>query len=124
MSPEGYTPPYLVLHGGIGKLEKSRMPESSGKSLPRILHPCKSSKSYEEALISIDIESIEIDVPPRCPHCKTKLEEKQRFLGGYKWICVGCDFSKNNKDSFYKEEDRAKMRAEASMEKRFRIKDL
>ncbi len=86
--------------------------------------PVQSFKSYEEALISIDIESIEIDVPPRCPHCKTKLEEKQRIIGGYRWICVGCGFSKNNRDSFYKEKDRAKRLAETSMEKRFRIKDL
>lgn len=78
--------------------------------------PIQSANSYEKALSSTAPESIEIDCPPRCPHCKTELEEKQRFLGGYRWICVGCDFSKNNKESFYKEADRAKRLAEARLD--------
>jgi len=120
----GIYTPSISSAWGYRKVEEIRHAGVIWKILAPNPSPIQSVKSYEEALISIDIESIEIDVPPRCPHCKTKLEEKQRIIGGYRWICVGCGFSKNNRDSFYKEKDRAKRLAETSMEKRFRIKDL
>lgn len=120
-SRRGLYTPVISSPWGYREVEEIRHVEVIWKILAPNPSPVQSAISYEKALTSIDPKSIEIDVPPRCPHCKTELEEKQRFLGGYKWICVGCDFSKNNKDRFYKEADRAKRRAEASLEKRFRI---
>lgn len=108
--PWGYIDRGEVQHAGV--IWKVREPAPN---------PIQSFKSYQEELSSIDPELIEIDGPPRCPRCKTKLEERQRFWVGYSWSCVSCDFSKKNKDSFYKEADQAKKRAEASLEKRFRI---
>jgi len=49
---------------------------------------------------------IDIGTPPRCPQCKTELEERKTFWGRYLWTCPRCDFSKKNSDSFYTECDR------------------
>lgn len=51
-------------------------------------------------------ENISVGVPPRCPHCKTELEESKTFWGRYKWTCVGCGFSKMNRDSYFIEFER------------------
>lgn len=44
---------------------------------------------------------IDIGTPPRCPGCKTELEERKTFWGRYLWTCPRCEFSKKNSDSFY-----------------------
>ena len=59
----------------------------------------------------INPEEIEIVVPPRCPKCRTELEEKERkilFWRKYKWICVGCGFRTNSKESYYIVADKVK----------------
>ncbi len=116
-SRRGLYPSVISSPWGYREVEEIRHAEVIWKILAPNPSIIQSAISYEKALSSTAPESIEIDVPPRCPHCKTKLEEKQRIIGGYRWICVGCGFSKNNKESFYKEADRAKRLAEAKLEK-------
>jgi ribosomal protein L37AE/L43A len=49
----------------------------------------------------IDIDKIDIQVPPHCPKCKVDLIQKHRLINGYLWKCVGCRFRKGSKLSFY-----------------------
>lgn len=49
---------------------------------------------------------VTIGIPPRCPKCKTELDERKTFWRGYKWICPDCGFSKHNKNDFHSERDR------------------
>ncbi len=59
----------------------------------------------------INPEEIEIVIPPRCPKCRTELEEKERkifFWRKYKWVCVGCGFRTNSKESYYIVSDKVK----------------
>ena len=58
---------------------------------------------YEKRLPDI----IDVKTPPKCPNCGVELEEKKSRIYGYIWKCVGCGFSKRNKDSFYTESKRA-----------------
>jgi len=53
------------------------------------------------------VKSFDIVTPPRCPRCKTELEQKQGFWGGYRWKCVQCGFKKWKRHSYYQEADRA-----------------
>lgn len=62
-------------------------------------------------------ESIEIKTPPLCPKCGTELEQRHGFFGGYRWTCVGCNFNKKNKDSYYREAERARKLAKRKYEK-------
>ena len=48
----------------------------------------------------VDIDSLEVRIPPLCPRCRTELEET-RPLGFFRWTCVGCGWSKLGKRSFY-----------------------
>jgi hypothetical protein len=57
--------------------------------------------------MSVSSSELNIAIPPKCPKCGTELEEKPRFLGGYKWKCIRCGFKKRNKDKFDREERRA-----------------
>ena len=50
---------------------------------------------------------VEVETPPRCPECKTELEQRHRFWGGYLWWCVGCSFRRKSRESYYREPDRA-----------------
>ena len=58
---------------------------------------------YEKRLPKI----IETRTPPICPSCGVELEETKSRIYGYIWKCVGCNFSKRNKDSYYTESKRA-----------------
>lgn len=62
------------------------------------------------------ISRIDVKTPPRCPNCKTELEESHSFFGGYIWKCIMCDFKKRNRDSFYKEKKRAEKIARRFLE--------
>lgn len=65
----------------------------------------------EEPIYSVrhqtDIESIEVNSIARCPKCDTELEEKVNFFGRYVWTCVLCNFKKSNKESMFKDAERA-----------------
>ncbi len=52
---------------------------------------------------------IDVATPPRCPKCKTDLEQKKTFWGRYRWSCPrpGCNFAITNAESFYAECERA-----------------
>lgn len=54
---------------------------------------------------------------PKCPRCKTELEQKANFLGAYVWRCPNNDFKKRNKDNFYTERDRVLAIAHREIEK-------
>ena len=59
---------------------------------------------------------LEVHAPPRCPECKTELEESSRFWGGYLWTCAKCGFKRRNKRSFYLEQERAERIARSDWE--------
>ena len=44
--------------------------------------------------------NIHVDYTPLCPTCKTELNEKITFWNKFKWTCVNCDFSINQKDTY------------------------
>jgi len=67
--------------------------------------------------LRISPSSIEVETPPRCPKCETELEQSHSFWGGYIWRCVGCVFLKRNRDSYYKESERAEKIARREWEK-------
>jgi ribosomal protein L37AE/L43A len=48
----------------------------------------------------LDLNEIDIQVPPICPNCKSDLTQKYSLIKGYLWHCVGCSFRKRNKMSF------------------------
>lgn len=72
--------------------------------------------SWRGSYSDIEPEDIEVKTPPRCPQCKTELEEKRKFWGGYKWECVSCGFTKRNSESWYIEKDRAEKIAKRQFE--------
>jgi ribosomal protein L37AE/L43A/uncharacterized integral membrane protein len=83
----------------------------------RVRAPRESTWELEDKT-SVDPSDIDVATPPRCPRCKTELEESQRFLGGYVWKCVRCGFKRSNKESFYREADRAEKIARREWEMR------
>lgn len=64
--------------------------------------------------------SIEVATPPRCPNCETELEESRSFVVGYVWRCVRCGFKKRNRDSYYREAERAEKIARREWEVLYR----
>lgn len=44
---------------------------------------------------------VEVKIPPRCPKCKTELEQSKSFWGGRNWKCPRGDFTNKSKKSFY-----------------------
>lgn len=71
---------------------------------------------YELNPEPITPHDLDIDTPPRCPKCETEIEQAQSFWGGYVWKCVKCGFQKRNRESYYKEEERAKKIARREFE--------
>ena len=53
--------------------------------------------------ISLDVK---VTIPPKCPNCRTELEESKCFFRKYCWECVKCGFKKRNKDDFTLESQR------------------
>ena len=49
---------------------------------------------------------LDIEIPPRCPSCKTELEQRRSFWWWYDWKCVKCGFQRRNRDSYYEEAKR------------------
>jgi len=49
---------------------------------------------------------LDIEIPPRCPNCKTELEPRKSFWWWYVWKCVKCGFRRHNRDSYYEEAER------------------
>jgi putative oxidoreductase len=47
---------------------------------------------------TFSIDALHVDVPPRCPKCRTELEESRRFPYGFSWKCVGCGFKTHNNE--------------------------
>lgn len=66
---------------------------------------------------SINTNRVEADTPPRCPKCKTEIEQSSSFWGGYIWQCVACGYRKKSKGSYYKEAKRVKKIAKRELEK-------
>lgn len=65
-------------------------------------------------------ENIEINIPPRCPTCRTELEEIKSFWRGYKWNCVNCGFKQKNKEDWYTEAERVKKLEKRKLERNYR----
>ena len=84
------------------------------KVIWEIQHPIASSwMSYSP---NFSPENIKITIPPRCPTCRTELEETKSFWGGYKWRCVNCGFKQKNKEDWYTEAQRVKKLAKRGLE--------
>jgi len=64
------------------------------------------------------IKNFDTDSIPRCPECKTELEEQKSFWRGYVWSCPRCGFKKKNKDSRLIESERAAKIARRDIEKK------
>ncbi len=64
------------------------------------------------------ITSIDIEYEPRCPQCKTKLEENDSFYW-YTWNCVNCDFKKKTWNNFIKSNARAEKYVEGQIEAQY-----
>lgn len=86
------------------------------KVLWRVISPAPRPSNYPTEHYAAPSD-IEIDLPPRCPRCKTELEERHRLWGGYTWLCVGCGFYTKSKNSFYLESDRVERIARRQIEK-------
>lgn len=50
---------------------------------------------------SVDMRSARAVTPPRCPKCRTALEQRSRWPRGYRWACPGCAWSKKSLDDYY-----------------------
>jgi hypothetical protein len=68
--------------------------------------------------MTVSPKNIIVDTPPRCPKCKTELEESSSFWGGYIWKCVRCDFRKRNRNNYHFEAERVEKIARRDWEKR------
>lgn len=72
---------------------------------------------YDEDLYGGHLRSsIEIETPPRCPRCKTEIEQIHSFWTWYVWKCAMCGFKKRNSHSYYQEKDRVLKIARRSYE--------
>jgi hypothetical protein len=68
---------------------------------------------------SADPDDVHVDGRPRCPRCKTELEERPRRLrSGYNWRCVrpGCAFTLRTRDSFAQTIERVEKNARRQVE--------
>lgn len=72
-----------------------------------IVAPKPSTFEIESDYVSRLPKMIDVSTPPKCPSCGVELEETKSRIYDYIWKCVGCGFSKRNKDSFYTESIRA-----------------
>ncbi len=59
--------------------------------------------------------NIYVDYTPLCPSCKTELKEKITFWNKFKWTCINCDFSIQQKDSQRNIRDNVQTIAEGEM---------
>lgn len=50
------------------------------------------------------LDDLDMEIPPRCPDCETKLAETKSFWWWYVWKCVNCGFHKRNRDDCFREE--------------------
>jgi hypothetical protein len=66
--------------------------------------------------VVLTLSALDIEIPPRCPDCGTKLEQAESFWGRYVWKCLNCRFHKRNRDNFSKEERRVIKLAERRFE--------
>lgn len=71
-------------------------------------YPTKYEYDYEGVIwrigirdIAMSASDVEVKIPPRCPNCKTELEQSKSFWGGRKWKCPRGDFMKKSKKSFF-----------------------
>lgn len=69
------------------------------------------------ALARARSERIDVETPPHCPKCDTKLEETETLFGSYRWSCLRCAFMQKNDMSFYHEAVRARKLAQADWER-------
>lgn len=67
------------------------------------------------------LDDLDIEIPPRCPDCGTKLEGTKSFWGWFVWKCVNadCGFRKRNRDDFFRKERRVIKLAERWFEETY-----
>lgn len=59
---------------------------------------------------------LDIEIPPRCPNCKTELKPRKSFWWWYVWKCVKCGFRRRNRDSYYEEAEQVAKIARSKFE--------
>jgi ribosomal protein L37AE/L43A len=73
---------------------------------------------------NIRLSDIEVGTPPRCPKCKTEIEQKHVLFGRYLWYCINCSFKKRSGESYYIEADRAEKIARRKVEEEFEKRNI
>ncbi len=99
-APYGWQPFGQAEYAGV--LWDVRIPRNLEKALPYDRRIDYSILDYPD----IVADNLDVGTPPKCPKCKTEIEEESRFFGGYTWKCARCGFHKKNKDSYDREADR------------------
>lgn len=66
------------------------------------------SPPWGSSSYNLSLEDIEVSIPPRCPECKTELEQKAHFWGSFGWTCVDCGFKCQSKQEWYRVAERVK----------------
>jgi ribosomal protein L37AE/L43A len=90
------------------------------KVIWKIQYPVVPWESYAS---DFSPENIEISMPPRCPNCKTELNEIKRFWSGYNWKCISCGFDHKNEEGWYVVEGKVKKIAMRKLEIEMEIKN-
>lgn len=62
-------------------------------------------------------KDLRVSMPPRCPKCKTELDQHKRFIGGYRWKCDMCNFKSWRWSSFYDKKNAVMRIARREVEK-------
>jgi len=105
-TPYGWIPPYGWTE--VGELEHAGVLWTVRAPAP------EPWKTFDPT--SVSSSELSIATLPKCPKCRTELEEKLRFFGGYRWECICCGFKKRNKDDYDREERRALRLAKSEWE--------
>jgi hypothetical protein len=109
------------LSGPIGGWVKvGHMPYQGVLWVVRLPAPPRWGLAPQEAPLPADVD---VSAHPRCPLCGTELEESKSFWGGYNWKCVGCGFSKRNRETFYTEASRVERLARRDFERHIQWQD-
>lgn len=86
-------------------------------SIRGVLPPLAWQNPTNDAILQIRPERITVDYNPICPECSFRLDERDTFLGWYRWKCPECNFHTTNRRSFSSEMKRATLLAREEFRK-------
>jgi hypothetical protein len=82
-----------------------------------VLAPLPFQDPTDNAILEIRPEMITVDYKPICPECLFRLDERDTFLGWYRWKCPECNFHATNRRSFGSEMKQATLLAREEFRK-------